>query len=168
MVSNGLVVATGFGTAVVIAIAEDGGFMASCTVVVEKETIYVSSIELSHTSATISKGKTMQLYATVLPNDATDKTLIWRSSDETVCVVTQSGMLIAMNEGTAVVKVNPKNGDGLAQCEVTVVDIPTGIQDVQSDSQSHENCIYDVMGRKVSQLMKGHLYIINGRKVIVK
>ena len=142
--------------------------MASCIIVVEKESIPVSTVVLSQTSATIDKGQTLQLDATVLPNDATDKTLVWNSSDETICVVTQTGLLIAMNEGQAIVTVAPKSGEGQAQCEVTVTDVSTAIQDIQNSSQPHKSPVYDTMGRKVTQLIKGHLYIVNGRKFIAK
>ena len=166
-VSNGKVIATGFGTAVVLAITVDGGFMASCTVIVEKESVTVTSVTISQTSATLSKGETLQLYATALPDDATNKTLVWKSSDEEICVVTQSGLLIAMNEGKAVITVVPQYGAGQAQCSVTVWNEVTTIEDIQIDHQSNAP-IYDVTGRKVSRVVKNHLYIQNGKKFIAK
>ena len=167
VVSNGKVIATGFGTAVVLAITVDGGFMASCTVIVEKESVTVTSVTISQTSATLSKGETLQLYATALPDDATNKTLVWKSSDEEICVVTQSGLLIAMNEGKAVITVVPQYGAGQAQCSVTVWNEVTTIEDIQIDHQSNAP-IYDVTGRKVSRVVKNHLYIQNGKKFIAK
>ena len=73
-----------------------------------------------------------------------------------------------MNEGQAIVTVAPKSGEGQAQCEVTVTDTSTAIQDIQNSSQPHKSPVYDTMGRKVTQLIKGHLYIVNGRKFIAK
>lgn len=168
MVANGMVVATGYGTAVVMAITKDGGFMASCSVIVEKETISVTGITLSQTSATLKKGETLQLEATVTPDDATNKTLIWKSSDETKCVVTQSGLLVALTEGQAIITVIPENGVGQAQCNVLIVDEGSSISTVSVDASKSEMPIYDIMGQRVLHLVKGHLYICNGQKFIAK
>lgn len=168
MVANGMVVATGYGTAVVMAITKDGGFMASCSVIVEKETIPVTGITLSQTSATLKKGETLQLEATVTPDDATNKTLIWKSSDETKCVVTQLGLLVALTEGQAIITVIPENGVGQAQCNVLIVDEGSSISTVSVDASKSEMPIYDIMGQRVLYLMKGHLYICNGKKFIAK
>ena len=168
MVANGMVVATGYGTAVVMAITKDGGFMASCSVIVEKETISVTGITLSQTSATLKKGETLQLEATVTPDDATNKTLIWKSSDETKCVVTQSGLLVALTEGQAIITVIPENGVGQAQCNVLIVDEGSSISTISVDASKSEMPIYDIMGQRVLHLMKGHLYICNGKKFIAK
>lgn len=168
IVANGKVVATGFGTAVVMAITADGGFMATCAIVVEKETIPVTDVTLSQTQALLIEGERLQLTATVKPNDATNKNLIWKSSDETVCVVTQSGLLIAMMEGEAVVTVIPENGVGQAQCSVTVISKENAaIEDVIGDSSSSVP-VYDMMGCKVTHLVKGRLYIRNGQKFIAQ
>ena len=168
IVANGKVVATGFGTAVVMAITADGGFMATCAIIVEKETIPVTDVTLSQTQALLIEGERLQLNATVKPNDATNKTLIWKSSDETICVVTQAGLLIAMAEGEAIVTVIPENGVGQAQCNVTVISKENAaIEDVIVDSSSSVP-VYDMMGCKVTHLVKGRLYIRNGQKFIAQ
>ena len=167
MVSNGRVVATGYGTAVVMATTVDGGFMASCAIVVEKDVVSVTEVVLSQISATLIKGGTLQLTATALPADATNKTLIWKSSDENVCVTTQTGMLVAMNEGTAVITVVPELGVGQAQCNVTVEAEPSAIHEIIGNN-ADDSAIYDMQGRRVNQVVKGRLYIVNGKKYIAK
>ncbi len=47
-------------------------------------------------------------------------------------------------------------------------DETTGINDAQWSTGDSELTIYDTMGRKVTSMKKGNLYIINGKKVIVK
>jgi len=168
LVANGKVIATGFGTAVVIATTIDGGFMASCTVVVEKDVVPVTSIELSQTSATIKKGEMLQLTATVKPEDATNKNVIWKSSDESVCAITQTGLVIGINDGKAYISVVPENGTAQAKCEVTVSAEPDAITEIVYDGQQMAAPVYDMMGRKVKSLVKGQLYICNGKKFIVK
>ena len=53
----------------------------------------VSSIRLSGISKQIAAGKKLTLKATVLPNDASNKKLIWKSSNPKVATVTQSGIV---------------------------------------------------------------------------
>ncbi len=168
MVANGKVVATGFGTAVVLVSTVEGGFMASCTVVVEKEAVPVTAIVLSQTSATLIKGETLLLTATVSPNDATNKNIIWKSSDETVCAVTQNGLIIAIGEGKSVVTVVPENGICQAQCDVTVKNEEAAIQDVMIGNPDANAPIYDMMGRKVNSIVKGRIYIRSGKTFVAQ
>lgn len=163
--ANGIVSALKAGEAWVKAVSVDNPEAKdSCKVTVKQP---VTSITLSQTSATITKGATLQLMATAQPADATNKTLVWRSSDENVCVTTQMGLLIAMNEGAAVVTVVPEYGVGQAQCNVTVQSEIEAIQDVYADDMLDTPC-YDMMGRKVSRLVKGRMYISNGKKIVAK
>ena len=53
----------------------------------------VSSIRLSGISKKIAAGKKLTLKATVLPNNASNKKLIWKSSNSKVATVTQSGIV---------------------------------------------------------------------------
>ena len=166
VVANGNVVATGYGTAVVMAFTADGGFMASCIVTVEKESVPVTSIELSQTIVTLIKGETLQLTATAYPADATNKTLIWKSSNEVVCVTSQSGLLIAVGEGSAIVTVTPENGIGQAQCSVTVNNSVDAIKSVRIDLE--DSPVYNMMGCRVTNLVKGRMYIRNGQQFIAR
>lgn len=168
MVANGKVIATGYGTAVVFVTTTDGGFVASCTVIVEKETIPVTSIELSQTTATLEIGDTLRLTATVMPIDATNKNVIWKSSNDNICTITQTGLATAVGEGKATITVIPENGVGQAQCEVTVNQKSDGIISVISDGKIMDADIYDMMGHKVNRMIKGHLYIRNGRKFVAR
>jgi hypothetical protein len=44
----------------------------------------------------------------------------------------------------------------------------TGIEDVNTDAtQQHTDAIYDLQGRRVAKPMKGGIYIINGKKVLI-
>ena len=53
----------------------------------------VSSVHLSAISKKIAAGKKLTLKATVLPNNASNKKLIWKSSNPKVATVTQSGIV---------------------------------------------------------------------------
>ena len=87
-------------------------------------TVIATSIELNQASAELAKGKTVQLIATVMPGDATDKTVTWASSDETVATVNGDGMVTAIAPGTATITATTNDGSDLsASCNVTVHDI---------------------------------------------
>ena len=84
-------------------------------------TIPVSSITLSQTTATLTEGETLTLTATVTPDDATDKSITWSSSNTNVASVDADGKVTAKAEGTATITATANDGCGVkASCEVTV------------------------------------------------
>ncbi|MBO4635021.1 MAG: Ig-like domain-containing protein [Bacteroidales bacterium] len=82
------------------------------------EVIAVTSVTLDQTSLTLEEEQTATLAATVKPDDATDKTVTWSSSDATVAKVDEAGKVTAVKEGTATI--TAKAGEKSATCEVTV------------------------------------------------
>ncbi|MBQ7587876.1 MAG: Ig-like domain-containing protein [Lachnospiraceae bacterium] len=101
---------------------------ASCKVTVKKNNIPVTSVTLDKTSLEINAGSTSVLTATVKPDNATDKTVTWKSSDEKIATVNSSGKVTAVKEGTATITVTSNsNKDKSASCKVTVKSKPTGI-----------------------------------------
>ena len=116
-VDNGKVNAIKEGTATITAKA--GQKQASCVVTVAKKVVGVSSVELNKTSVSLKVGETVTLTATVKPDDATDKTVIWTTSDASVATV-DNGVVTAVKVGTSSITV--KAGDKEASCLVTVDD----------------------------------------------
>ena len=90
-------------------------------------TVNVTGITLSQTAASMTVGgETLTLTATVAPDDATDKTVTWTSSDPTIATVT-NGVVTAVAAGTATITATATNGtpddttdDFSATCTVTV------------------------------------------------
>ncbi len=113
--NNGLVTAMAEGTSTITVSAGDKS--ASCSVTVEKKVIPVTSVSLNKTELTLVEGGEETLVATVKPDDATDKTVTWKSSDEAVVTV-KDGKVTAKKEGTATVTASA--GDKSASCAVTV------------------------------------------------
>lgn len=86
--------------------------------------IYIlsTSISLNKTSATLTKGYTTQLSATVLPDDALNKTVSWTTSNSSVATVDNNGLVTAIASGTAIITATTTDGTNLsASCEVTVI-----------------------------------------------
>lgn len=112
---SGKVVAIAEGTSTITATV--GGKMGSCVVTVSKRFVDVSSINLDKTSASLKVGEKVTLTATVKPDDATDKTVTWSTSDASVVAVSD-GVVTAKMAGTATI--TAKAGDKEATCAITV------------------------------------------------
>lgn len=100
------------------------------TLEAEKEdpVIDVTSITLDKTAAELEIGATLTLAATVLPADATDKTVTWTSSDATVASVDANGVVTAHKASATAVTITAKAGDATATCAITVKEpAPAGV-----------------------------------------
>lgn len=82
--------------------------------------IPVTSITLNQTTASLKKGETLTLTATVAPSDAANKSVTWSSSNNSVATVSTSGVVTAISEGTAVITVKTADGGKTASCTVAV------------------------------------------------
>ena len=80
--------------------------------------IAVSAVAVSPTTATVKVGESVTLSATITPDDATDKTITWSSSDEKVATV-DAGKVTGVTEGTATITATAANGKK-DTCKVTV------------------------------------------------
>lgn len=80
----------------------------------------VTSITLNQTTASLKKGETLTLTATIAPSDAANKSVTWSSSNNSVATVTTSGVVTAIGEGTAVITVKTADGGKTASCTVAV------------------------------------------------
>ncbi len=83
-------------------------------------TIPVELVSLDKTAVTVAPGNTVQLVATVRPNNATDQTVNWSSDNEAVATVDSAGVVTAITEGTATITVTTFDGNKTAICQVTV------------------------------------------------
>ena len=83
------------------------------------EPVAVTSVKLSKSKKSLNIGDTFTLTATVKPNNATDKSVTWSSSDTSVATVDENGVVTAVTEGTATITATASNGVK-ADCTVTV------------------------------------------------
>ncbi len=118
---EGKITAVALGEAVITASA--GEKSAQCLVKVEKE-VAIEGISLNKSSLTLKEGETFQLVATLIPENATPKTIEWISSIPSVATVDEKGLVTAVrNGGPTEIWAVIGRGSGHeinAKCEVTV------------------------------------------------
>ena len=117
--ANGKVTAIKAGKTTITVTTEDGGKTASCSVTVNERIYPVISVTLDKTSVELKKGETVILTAAVAPKNATNKNVIWSSSDSSTAKV-ENGVVTAVESGTATITVTTEDGNLKASCVVTV------------------------------------------------
>ena len=83
--------------------------------------IAVIGVSLDKKTLNLTEGKNETLIATVKPDNATNKNVIWESSDPNVVTVDKSGNVTAKKAGKATITVKTENGNFMDTCEVTVM-----------------------------------------------
>ena len=105
--SSGVITGTAPGTATITAYyVADGNIKDTCEVTVtdySAPTVPVESISLAGGDSAMKKGEALQLTATVLPENATNKNIRWTSNDASVLLVNSGGLVRAIGRGTATV-----------------------------------------------------------------
>ena len=91
--------------------------------------IPVMNVTLDKTELELIIGRGYPLEATVLPENATNKSVSWSSNNESVATVSSSGVVIGLSAGTAIITVTTADGGKTATCAVTVkaMDIPEAV-----------------------------------------
>jgi uncharacterized protein YjdB/fibronectin type 3 domain-containing protein len=106
---NGLVHSVGYGSTTITVTSQDGAIQRTISVLVRKT--FVSSITLTKSFAQfLALGQTAQINATVVPNDATDTTILYESANTAVATVTASGLVTSAGYGTTTIRVYSQDG----------------------------------------------------------
>lgn len=83
--------------------------------------VAASGISLDKSTLSITKGETAKLTAVVTPDNATDKTVKWQSSNASVAMVDQDGIVTAIGRGSTVITAFSADGKCFANCIVNVL-----------------------------------------------
>lgn len=140
------------GTATITVTTYDGSVSNSCEIVVAKPVTGVS-IEPAEVELT-ELGKTAQLTAKIQPEDATNKNVTWKSSNESVCMVSNSGELLTTGYGKTVVLATTEDGNYVGTCIVTVSE-ETGIDNTTVSSEVKEVSRFSSQGQRLTVSTKG-------------
>lgn len=144
--TNGRITAIGKGSAEIVGTASSG---ATMRIAVNVSTV-AKSVSVP-TSATLTKGKTLQLTANIMPADASSVST-WSSSNKKVATVSSTGLVKAVGVGTSIITVRMDSGVS-AKCTIKVT-IPSKSIKIKARSASSKK-LYLVKGRSVtlSQVM---------------
>ena len=123
---KGVITAVKGGICEIVVTTEEGSFSQKCVIAVKE---YVTSITLSDEKRYLNHGSSYTLSAKVEPESASDKGIIWTSSNESVLTVNQYGTMTGVGYGTAVVTATAADGSGVsASCIVQVIRPVTDIK----------------------------------------
>jgi uncharacterized protein YjdB len=138
---DGVVSPRAIGTTSVEVITEDGNFSKACQVSVG-ERVAVTGVSLDRRNLSLIVGSAAPLLvATVEPSSATNRNLIWSSSNASVATVNQSGQVSARGAGVATITVTTEDGGFISTCKVTATETVGWLmsyfgpeQDLEADS----------------------------------
>ncbi len=121
---NGNIKALKEGKATITVTTTDGGFTATTEVTVSKDIVAVTGVSFDRTSIDVPYGTTYTLKADIEPSNATNKNLIWKSSNTDIVTVNK-GVITAKKVGTATVTVTTSDGGYTATITVRVTHVST-------------------------------------------
>ncbi|MBQ3427631.1 MAG: Ig-like domain-containing protein [Clostridia bacterium] len=138
--TDGSVKAVGYGSTAIKAADGTGTVFDICTITVpesmQEPEVAVESISIDKEHIELEEGELEQLIATLMPENASNKTVIWTSSDKSVAEVDEDGFVFGISRGTATITGTVADGGHSVSCEVTVIDATSVIIDDPSDEDS--------------------------------
>ncbi|MCR4752928.1 MAG: Ig-like domain-containing protein [Candidatus Saccharibacteria bacterium] len=144
----GNLLAKSAGSATIAVITNDGNKVATAKVIVDAveepvvntpeedeksepedddlNTILTTSVKINQSDMTIKAGQTINLTATVLPNNATNKNLDWTSSNTNVATVSSTGAIQGVSKGTATITASTRDTSKTAKITIKVTGSSSG------------------------------------------
>ncbi|MBR0310660.1 MAG: Ig-like domain-containing protein [Paludibacteraceae bacterium] len=96
---------------------------AAQAIVVTNTVVNVTGVTLDAATADMKVGEQKTLVATVAPDNATNKSVTWSTSDETLATVTSEGQVSALKAGTVTITVTTADGAKTAECVITITNV---------------------------------------------
>ncbi len=131
--SAGIVKGISTGTAILTATTASGNSTSTTTVTVTSA-FAVTGIKLDATEVTVLVGSSKQLTASVFPQNATNKNLIWSTSDASIASVNQGGVISSIAPGEITITAKTVDGDFEATCLVVSEAIVTANDEAEKNS----------------------------------
>lgn len=120
---DGVVTALSAGTVTITATVTNEQHAVSCKVTIEEAPepyVAVTSLALDKTKLEMKTGEMQALQTTIMPENATNKTVQWSSSDEAIAIVSEAGVVKALKEGSVTITATSKDGGFVASCHITI------------------------------------------------
>lgn len=126
-----------------------------------------TDVTIDQTEVSLKVGETTNLTATVTPDFASDKTIVWSSSDETIATVSADGVVTAIAEGEATITAATANGELSATCLVKV-STPTGMEVPAIVKSVYPNPCRETLFIDSNENTTAYIYSKDGRLVLVQ
>ncbi len=162
------------GTVDIIVTTNDGNYTETCTFIVYEKNVNIvtTGVTLNKNKATVKIGTTLQLTETIIPSNATNKNVTWKSDDDDIAIVDEKGLVTAVNLGTTTITVKTVSGKHKAKCIITVTDKDTGIENLFTSDNKYNVYPTSVVNKftiKSTKELKSpimlEIYNISGEKV---
>lgn len=124
VVGNGVVTGMSIGEADITVTTAEGGFTDVCHVSVVS---MVKEVQLAPGKTKINIGESTTIAATVLPAKATDKTVSWSSSDNSIATVDADGKVTGVGKGIVTITATANQNGVSGSCEIEVYSPVTGV-----------------------------------------
>lgn len=115
---NGTVHANNVGTTQIFVSTKDNKYADYCEIEVSTTDIDVQSITLNKTSVAGVKDTTIQMEASVYPENATEQEVDWYTDDMSIATVSDKGELKILKKGTTKLRAYSRDGNCVAECDV--------------------------------------------------
>lgn len=126
------------------------------------EYIQVTNIKIDYSHKTLGVGDSQQITATILPDNASNKTVIWSSSNPNIATVSGTGKVTAKKAGVATITVKTKDGNKTATCIIKVIPAITTDSDADGVPDNKDRYPNTPTGEKVDNeggiLFKGDIF----------
>lgn len=120
-IENGLVTAIQEGVVTITCVSEDGNYKATCVVSVTNDApVSVTGVSLNKKTLQMVIGNTATVTASVLPANASNKSVTWTSSNTATATVSSTGTISAKAEGVTTITCKTVDGNFTAECYVVV------------------------------------------------
>lgn len=136
-VDDGKITAHKPGKATITVKTDDGGKTATCDVVVTAKIFPVEEVSLDKKSIEVTLGDEFTLTATIKPDNATNKNLLWSSSNSQVASVNE-GRVVTHQVGKVTITAKSEDGGKTASCDVVIKEKVYPVTGVTLDSSSIE------------------------------
>lgn len=123
---------------------------------VQRPYVAVESILLSHTSATLFSGNTLQLQATLLPTTASDKSVDWRCTNTDVATVSAGGLVTAVGAGEVIITA-VSNDNPLATATFSIKVIGKDRKNSMGDFRDADIYLIRNVGTNANRYCQGYL-----------